>query len=281
MDGLGARIPEALQPKVILTNSATEYWGGGRVGALNHVTPDGLQDAREAENVRIYLMSGGRHGSGSIPAGDAGGQLLSNPLDYGPAMRALLVALDRWVRYGEAPPPSRHPRLADGTLVVQKNIRFPAVRGVQWPYEVPGGYRSDLPGPLAGNPLPHLVPQVDDDGNETGGVRVPEQSVPLATYTGWAFRSERLGATDQILPLAGSYIPFARTRAEREAAGDPRLSIVERYPDRADYLRRVGEITRTLVRERYLLQEDVDRIIERAGRHWDLLMETAPADGAR
>jgi hypothetical protein len=158
---------------------------------------------------------------------------------------------------------------------VQREIKFPEIRGVQWPYAVPGGYRSDLGGPPTSHPLPFLVPQVDADGNETGGIRLPDVAVPLAATSGWAFRSERVGTPNELITNTGSYIPFAPNRAEREKNGDPRPSIAERYSSRADYLRRIEAAARQLVEQRYVLQADVGAIVERAGRHWDLLMGTA------
>jgi hypothetical protein len=123
--------------------------------------------------------------------------------------------------------------------------------------------------------LPFLVPQVDSDGNDIGGIRLPEQAVPLGTYCDWAFRSESIGAPDTLIAMAGSFIPFAKTKAEREKNGDPRLSIEERYSSRADYLRRVEESANRLAGERYLLPEQVKRIVDAAGQHWDWMMSPA------
>jgi hypothetical protein len=116
--------------------------------------------------------------------------------------------------------------------------------------------------------LPFLVPQVDDDGNETAGIRVPELAVPLATTTGWNFRAERVGNPTTIYALAGSYVPFARTPAEREARRDPRPSISERYRDRDDYLQKIRGAAAGLVADRFLLAEDVEDVVARASRHW-------------
>jgi len=133
--------------------------------------------------------------------------------------------------------------------------------------------RNDmLAGPTA--VLPFLVPRADKDGNVISGLRLPEQSVPLGTYGGWAFRSESYGQSDTLVSMAGSYIPFAKTKAEREKTGDPRLSVEERYSSRADYVHRVEEAGKKLVQERYLLQEDVAPIVEAAGQHWDWTMNS-------
>jgi hypothetical protein len=279
MDGLGARVPKGADPKIFIVNSSTEYWGASRVAALTHVSLDGRQDVQDADNTRNYMLAGTQHGAGRLPPAQTNGQLRGNTNDYRWAQRALLVALDSWVRKGTTPPASRHPRLSDRTLVAQRDIKFPEVRGVQWPYRVPGGYRTDLGGTPTSHPLPFLVPQVDADGNETGGIRLPEVAVPLAATTGWAFRSERTGAPQQLMTNTGSYIPFAATRAEREQKGDPRPSIAERYSGRADYLKRIEASARQLAGERYVLQSDINAIVERAGRHWDLLVAASSSAG--
>jgi len=113
---------------------------------------------------------------------------------------------------------------------------------------------------------------VDVDGNDIGGIRLPEQAVPLGTYTDWAFRSEQTGASDTLVAMAGSYIPFAKTRGDREKNHDPRLSVEERYSSRAEYVRRVEEAADKLVQERYMLQQDVAAIVAAAGQHWDWTM---------
>jgi hypothetical protein len=269
-DGMGARIPAGLEPKLMLVDSGSEYWDRGRVAALRHTSPDGRQDVEDAPNVRVYLLAGTRHGSGSFPPNDNGGQFKENTNEYRWAQRGLLAALDAWVRQGTAPPASRHPKLSDGTLVARDKLEFPAIPGVKWPARVPGGYRSDVAGPDAA--LAFMVSKVDADGNDVGGIRLPEQAVPLATLTGWQFRSERIGSPDLLLAMAGAYIPFPPTRADRERTKDPRLSIEERYSTRAGYLEKIRESAAALARERYILAEDIAAIEQAAGRHWDALM---------
>ena len=273
-DGLGARIPAGLEPKVFLVDTESEYYDRGRVSSLRAISIDGRQDLPDPPNMRIFLLAGAKHGSGSWPpAENEAQQLRVDPLDYRWAQRALLENLDKWVRQGVEPAPSRHPMLSDHTAIEQSEIKFPDVPSVQWPYHVPGGYRNDLPaGPVA--VLPFLVPQVDKDGNVTSGIRLPEQSVPLGTYSGWAFRSQAQGQPGTIVSMAGSYIPFARTRAEREKNHDPRLSIEERYSGRDDYLRRVRAAASALAKDRYLLQEDVSSVMDEAGKHWDWTMSS-------
>lgn len=269
-DALGTRIPAGLEPKLMLFDSASEYWDRGRVAALRHTSLDGSEDLEDAPNVRVYMVAGTKHGAGSFPPADNGGQFRENTNNYRWAQRGLLASLDAWVRHGTAPPPSRHPRLVDGTLVAHRDLKFPAIPGVQWPTHVPGGFRPDVPGP--DSVLPFLLPAIDADGNDIGGIRLPEQAVPLATLTGWQFRSERIGLPHTLLAMAGAYIPFPLTRAERERTGDPRLSIEERYPSRDDYLAKVRQAAIRLAQERYLIEADVDPIVEDAARHWDWLV---------
>jgi hypothetical protein len=268
-DGLGARIPAGLEPKIFLVDTESEYYDRGRVSSLRAISLDGHEDLPDPANMRIFLLAGAKHSSGAWPPAELESQQLRNdPLDYRWAQRALLASLDKWVREGVAPPPSRHPMLSDHTAVEQSEIKFPDLPGVQWPYHVPGGDRNDLPaGPVA--VLPFLLPRVDKDGNVTSGIRLPEQSVPLGTYAGWAFRSQSHGQPDTVVSMAGSYIPFAKTRAEREKNHDSRASIEERYTSRDDYLSRVRAAADALAKNRYLLQEDVNTVVDEAGKHWD------------
>jgi Alpha/beta hydrolase domain len=277
-DGLGARIPAGLEPKIFTFDTGSEYWDKGRLGALRHASIDGTQDLPDAANVRVYYVAGSRHGSGSVPAAEGGGQFKNNTLDYDWAQRGLMAALDAWVREGKEPPPSRHPTFADGTMVPHHMLKFPAIPGVQWPTHVPGGYRWDVDTPLSA--LPFLLSQVDVDGNEIGGIRLPEQVVPLGTMTGWQFRSERIGAPHTLIVNSGAYIPFPVTHAERAKTGDPRLSIEERYASRAEYLQKVTQVANRLADERYVLKRDVPAMIDAAGNHWDWRMTEAQSQGS-
>jgi len=277
-DGLLTHLAAEQQPKIFYTNSSTEYWGGGRAAALTHTTLDGA-DAQLPDNVRIYLFAGTQHVPGGFAPSQGPGQQQANPNEYAWGERALLLALDHWVRDGIAPPASRYPRLADETLVPQPQLDFPALPGVRSPASIPGPYRADLPGLPAQHPLPFLVPNVDRDGNETAGIRSPDVAVPLATYTGWNFRNPSIGQPDQLLPLTGSYIPFAVTRAARERAGDPRPSLEERYPDRTSYLARVNAAAAELVAQRYLLAADQAAVVARAMARWDAVTQGTPLAG--
>lgn len=268
------------QPKVFYTNSDVEYWSShGRAAALVHTSPDGARDLELPDNARAYFFAGTQHGPAAFPpAAASNGQQRPNPMDYWWIHRSLLVAMDDWVRKGTTPPATTVPRLAAGTLVKGSAVAFPEIPGVQSPKPLTASARVAnafiTGGGGAGTVIPLLVPQVDADGNDRAGIRLPEQAVPLGTYTGWNFRNPSIGGTHQIVSLLGSYVPFARTKAEREQRRDPRLSIEERYPGRDRYLSLARDVATGLVRDRFLLQEDVDPIMRRAGAHWDVLMGT-------
>ena len=164
-----------VQPKVFFTNTAVEYWGGGRAAALVHTSPDGTRDLTLPANVRAYFLTGAQHSPASFPTHVGQGQQPDNPLQYWWTLRALLVSMTKWVNDGIAPPPSQVPRLADGSLVAASTLAFPTLESVQSPAIVQGP-RYD------GRDLPFLVPQVDADGNEVAGVRAAELRVPMATY---------------------------------------------------------------------------------------------------
>jgi hypothetical protein len=265
------------QPKVFYTYSDTEYWE--RSVALTHTTIDGAKDITPPDNVRLYHFASGPHNIGRFPPGVTNGETPDNPFDYKVSMRALIVALEKWVRDGVAPPPSRYPRLQDRTLIRAADVAFPILHGVSSPRKAFAAVRGPnrlLARDGAGEPLPFLVPQVDRDGNAVGGLRLPDVVVPLATYTGWSFRNPMIGGTEQFFPLLGAYVPFAATKAEREQSGDSRPSIQERYPSREEYLNLVQKAAAPLVKDGYLLADDIPAIVKRAGEHWDLLVRRAP-----
>jgi hypothetical protein len=266
------------QPRIFYTNSAVEYWGGGRVAALVHTSPDGSQDLNLPENVRFYFLAGTQHGPGPFPPVEPGnGQFSNNPLDYWWHMRALLVALTDWVTDDVAPPASAHPKLEDNTLVRPDQVNFPDIPGAHTLANVSARNRAD--NPLlenqggAGAALPLLVPQVDQNGNDMSGLLHPELIVPLATYTGWNFNNPGIGGPDQLFPLAGSYIAFAPNREARESTNDPRLSIEERYINKQDFLDKISIATQESIDARYILASDKNDVMERASQHWDFLRD--------
>lgn len=270
------------QPKIFYTLSDTEYWE--RSFALEHTTPDGAKDIDPPANARLYLLAGTPHNVGAFPPLVTSGQLAANPFDSRLPLPALLLAMEKWMLQGIAPPPSRYPRLRDHTLVRASDIAFPNLPGVTSPRTAIAGVRGPnrlLPRDGAGTPLPFLVPQVDRDGNPLGGLRLPDVAVPLATYTGWNFRNTAIGGTEQFFPLMGAYIPFATTKAEREQTRDPRLSLEERYQSREHYLQLLEKAAAPLVQEGYLRAEDVPAIVKHAGEQWDLLAARSTNRSAR
>jgi hypothetical protein len=264
------------KPKIFYTNTGVEYWGGARSAALIHTTPDGTKDLALPDNERVYFLTGSQHGPTRFPPAPPNlGAQKENPNDYWLAMRSLILAMNDWLTTGKAPPASRYPQLGNGTLVAAGKVAFPALPDVRAPQTLPAGPRAA--NPLldkqggAGAALPYLVPQTDKDGLELAGVRLPDIEVPLATYTGWNYRNEAIGGEDTLYPLLGSYIPFPATAAARAAAKDPRPAIAERYATKQTYLEKVKAAADRLVADRYLLAEDVQPVLDRAGRHYDLL----------
>jgi hypothetical protein len=268
-------------PKMMYVQTSTEYWA--RAASLVHTDVTGEKDVPLPENVRVYLVAGAQHlGKGEWTKGE--GQQPRNTLDdRGPVLRAMLTALDRWVSTGAPPPDSRYPTLAAGTLVdigaFQK--QFPKVRGVNvpesfyQPVRLDFGPRFESEGiadtipPRVGKPWRTLIPAVNADGNETAGIVLPEVAAPLGTHTGWNLRAPEFGPANMLTRFDGMFLPFAATKAEREARGDPRPSMEERYPTRADYLSRLTEAALKLRREGFLLDEDVSAILDRASlRPW-------------
>jgi alpha/beta hydrolase family protein len=280
-DGLLSRVKPEFMPKVFYTNSSYEYWG--RAASLIHTTVDGRADAPLMTNTRVYMFAGGQHGPGAFPPSRSIGRELNNPNDYRWFMRPLLLSMNRWIEAGVEPPPSRYPRVGDKTLVRLEDLRFPSLPGVETPKELHKAYRVDYgpdfasKGVISHDPpevttaFPILVPQVDADGNEVAGLKMPEVSAPLATYTGWNLFNAESGPPNLLSSMQGSYIPLPLTRADRERTKDPRPSIEERYRSLGHYLDLVGEAARDLIRQGYLLEEDLPTLLERARRHWDYL----------
>ena len=278
-------------PKIMFTNTSAEYWRGD--AALIHTDLETLTDATESASVRRYHFAGCQHGSGEFPPLEIRtndgirGQLPFNSVDYAPLLRAALDNLDRWVTTGEEPPASRHPSLNDGTAVESHTLleRFAQIPGVPVPTETTRAIRLDY-GPEShlgrtiklpadeGEEFPALVADIDESFNERRGICLPDLTVPVATYTGWNLRDESIGNPNLFIGitggLAGWTLPLPATRAEREASGDPRSSIEERYSDREDYLEKVNRAAMDLVDEGYLLEEDVAEVLDLAGRKYDL-----------
>jgi hypothetical protein len=265
-DGIVARCRESNTcPKIMHIDSSGEYWQG----RASLVTADETgRDLELPEEVRVYSFAGTQHGGRFATAIFPFCQHPGNPVDMNAVYRALLVALDRWVNAGDPPPPSSYPRSADGTLVSADALEFPAIPGVKYDAMLNElcvtDYTLQPPRPSTERRYAVMVPAVDADGNETGGVRLPEIAVPLGTHTGWNPRRE--GFAPGELALLGWYLPFAKTAAERRASGDPRRSIEERYQSHQAYVEAVARAAQALCEARLLLPEDVERYVEAARR---------------
>jgi hypothetical protein len=276
-DGIFARCQASNTcPKVIHLNSATEFWQAGQ--SLVTTDPLGQRDTTPPDNVRIWSMTSIAH-QGVAPAMPKGVCAMPyNLTDYRPLLRSALVSLDRWVKDGAPAPASRYPRLVDGTLVPSvKHIAAipgfaPPARGANQKPRIDFG--PDFDKGIIGKALPValkdqyrvLVPTIDADGNETAGVRLPDITVPTGTAMGWSVRSEAGGGKGELCYLDGAFIPFAKTKEERDASKDPRPSLAERYRDNADYSERVKAAATALERDGYLIAEDVKRIVEGAAK---------------
>jgi len=274
-------LPQQFWPRIFYTNTSTEYYD--RAGSLIHTSLDGKKDVAIAPTTRIYVFSSAQHGPSVFPPVRRGTQNLPNPNPYNWSHRALLLAMDAWVKDGKQPPPSQYPQLSTHQLVAPGEINFPKIPGIAFPMILHRAYPSNYgpefrtkgiatqEPPEIGKPYPIFLPQVDSDGNDLAGIRMPEIQAPLATYTGWNLRAKEIGGSEHLYALVGSYIPFARTKAERMKSGDPRLSIEERYASREDYLAKFQEAARSLADRGYLLISDVPSLVQRGAAEWDLV----------
>jgi hypothetical protein len=284
-------------PRIFHVATALELWEGRQ--SLGLTDPLGLRDVPDPDDVRTYIMVSTQHGAAPLPLatrapfGNCQQQPNPNPQIW--TMRALLVTFTAWVRDGHAPPASVAPRVADGTLVAPDQVRFPPIPANEYggvrrpavrflaihnPLHVldygPPYHPADSSGILGREPprasgagYGVLVPQVDRDGNDLGGLRSLQLQVPIGTYTGWNLgRSDRF--EDGFCSLTGSFVPFARTLAERTFVGDPRPSLEERYPSRESYVSAIRAAATELVSRGFLLQADAA-----------LLMAEAERDGVR
>ncbi len=284
---------EANCPLIVHAATALEVWEARQ--SLGLTDPLGLRDAVQPENVRVYIMASTQHAPPDLPLptqppfGLCKQQQNPNPHTW--TMRALLAGLVAWVQDGQAPPPSTTPRIDDGTLVAPDAVRFPAIPatnyggtprpamtylgtvnrlhtldfGPDYKPAVSGGIISREPPGIGTGSYNVLVPQVDADGIDLAGVRDVYVQAPIGTYTGWnTFRAGRYD--DGFCIFSGSFNPFAATKAEREAAGDPRSSIEERYPEKGAYVAAIRRAADSLVAQHLMLREDAGRVVAEAER---------------
>ncbi len=280
-DGLLRRALERGKvPRVIHLNTSSEYCSSAAImhisAAISHLTADGQADVDVPANVRIYHCASTQHAASPLPLGPSDvptgrGTYFPNSIDYKPFVRAAVDNLYAWVTQTCEPPPSRYPRLDDGTLVEREVVRqgLPRLPGPGLPARAFHPQRSGASGFDAGSAsdatasrAPDLVPAVDADGNEVAGLRHPDVGLPLATYAGWNPRHPETGGANLVVRATGATIPFPRTREERNARADPRPSIAERYTSRDAYLAGVRSAALRLVEQRYLIASEVEDIVE-------------------
>jgi len=277
-------------PKIFYTFSSTEYWA--RAGSLTHTGDDGSTDAPLAPTSRLYFLAGTPHSSGQLPQarGTRSPSYLhiTNFAQQRWVARALLLDLDAWARTASEPPASQYPSIARGELVSMSDVRFPVTPTFPFTTYMPQVWRMDYgPGftttrvitrepPQLEAPYRLLVPQVDADGNDLAGIRLPEVAVPLGTYTGWNVTVPPLSGLGYLAGLIGGFEPFLLTKADRERHGDARLSINERYTGRENYLARVRQAALALVEQRFLRREDVPAVVLRGDDVWKAVVGSEP-----
>jgi hypothetical protein len=284
-DGLMKRC-EATQscPKIMQIDGEFEWWGGG---ASLVVTNGAGKDLALPSNVRYYLVSGTRHtgdqgvttGLFTQPAAGSVCQLPNSPVAERPVARALIPAMVNWIAQGTAPPPSQYPTIAAGTAVAPSRAAtgFPDLSDIMVPngpaakptrLHVNDGlynpvfvtnFSSAIPVVDFAKRYAVLVPKVDANGNATTGVLVPDLKVPLATYTGWSYRSAGHAAGESCLS-AGSAIPLAVDKAAQRGGKDTRATLATLYKGRADYQHQVADAAHALVDQGYLLPLDADNL---------------------
>ena len=268
----------ASDPLVIHTHTEGDYWV--RHVSLAHTDPRDGSDVELPETTRMYHFTAAPHMARPVHDAIWIGQLTPNDMSSAPYRRAALALLDEWATNGTPPPPSKLPRTADGTLVEGQVAlaRYPNIPGVNLPKASPSrmpryNYGPDFdelgimsvfpPEPVPGQEYPVRVPMVDEDGNSIAGLRYPDVEVPLGTYNGWSLRKAGYAEGEQFWNT-GSFVPFARTRREREMSGDPRPSIEERYPSHEAYVDAIRQVCERLVSQRLMLPADADLFVERA-----------------
>jgi hypothetical protein len=259
LDGLLLRcLGERNCPKIIKTDTELEFYQGRASLVATH--PQGNQLSMP-DNVRLFLLSNLQHAAPANATSEVTRTCVypSNPLYAGPPLRALLVALDAWITRDTLPPDSRYPSVDDGTLVepTAAAVGFPKIPGVVYRgtmNKAPVLDESVMP-PKRGVFYPMFVPKTDADGRNIAGIRLPSLEAPVATHMGWNYRKAGF-APGELCDNTGSMIPFAKTREERLKAGDPRLSLEERYPGPDDRAAAMAKAARQLVQDRLLLEED-------------------------
>jgi hypothetical protein len=258
-DGFLARcLADGNCPKIIKSDSEIEFY---QQRASLVVTDTEGHALSMPDNVRLFLISNLQHFSlaNAKPEMVKTCAFPTNPLNAGPVVRALLVAMDGWISNGTAPPPSRYPSVSDGTLVTpaEEGAGYPQIPGFTYTTRMarPTVIKADEMPPSTGAAYPVFVPKTDADGRDIAGVHLPTLEAPDATYTGWNLRKAGF-SEGELCENNGAMIPFAATRAERLKNADSRLSMAERYPHEGDRTAVIAKAARQLVQDRLLLEED-------------------------
>jgi hypothetical protein len=266
---LDRAVAEHVVPKIFYTNTEYEYWSRGE--SLAHTTPDGKSDAEIPPTSRIYMIPGLAHVGGPWPpalgtSGESRGTQLRNPNNYWHVTHALFDAMDAWVRRGVEPPPSRYPRISDGSLVPRARLAAPAIGDVPFPQPY-APYVADFgpdyargtvrEPPRVTGTYPVLVPQVKSDGSTLSGIRHPFVAVPLATYTGWNPRDASSGFPGVRASFIGSYFPW------------PAQRVLDRYVNRTNYIGNFTEAALQMMSDRFLTPDDLPDLLQEGVARWE------------
>lgn len=289
-------LPNDTCPKFFNVDGPNEYWM--KSSSLHHTDAFGndLNVDVLSPNVRLYYVAGIQHGgaqSNNVPSLSAMCQQMSNPLDPGPVLRALAVALDQWVSQGMPPPASVVPTRANGMLVAAQSINFPTIPSTHyagWPVLPPVEFHPESvnynavmdfsvvpPADVPGRLYTVLVSAGDTDGNDIAGIRLPYLQVPFGTYEGWNWYRPGMGDPDRCSQLIGTFVPFANTKAERLVAGDPRPSIEEHYGSYGNYAFMLAVTIKKMVSEQTLLPEDALSVLNAGLQKASTLLPLLPA----
>ena len=250
-------------PKIIKSDSELEFY---QQRASLVVTDTKGDPITMPDNVRLFLLSNLQHYSLAQDKSQMTKVCANptNPLNAGPVVRALLVAMDEWITKGTMPPNSRYPSRTDATLAPPwaSAVGFPKIPGFVYPSRIaqPTALKSEDMPPLKGTAYPVFVPKTDADGRDIAGIHLPTLEAPAATHTGWNLRKAGF-SEGELCDNNGSMMPFAATREERLKINDPRLSMEERYPNAGDRAAAIAKATQQLIRDRLLLEEDAGLFI--------------------
>lgn len=272
-------------PKIFYVNTGYEYWG--RAASLIHTDTEGESDVNLLPNERVFHLASGQHFVGRLPAKieHTPGKVpiyRGSPLNYSVNYRALLVSLIKWTAEGKLPQISVKPSISDETLVWLDKVKFPDIPGLLVPHNNHVAYRVDYgekwaegiitkQPPVLGRPFPSLVCQLDSNGNELAGIRNIELRVPLATYFPWNLRTGFKGGSDQLTDFLGTFIPFPLTEEEKRKNKDPRPAILSLYPQKSDYIQKVGREADMLIEQGFVLPQDKSYLLAKASSLWDFM----------